>query len=327
MTPRTEIAYLIMVHQQPAQLTRLVRALSDESCRLFIHVDADADIRPFEAALQGLDRVTLLRGRTRVSVRWGHVSCIEATLRLMTVASHDPADFDRYVLLSGADYPIKSGEQIRSTLAHPTAEYIRIWNELTPEARDYRYVSKRHFMRYSFSNPRSPHFRRLDQVLARKITQRFLRSFPDRRPVVGDITLFQGSQWWALTKACVRYILEYHQRRPEYLRFFNLVAGGDEIFFHSLVQNSRFASNVVPSLSYGHSPAVPQGLHFIDWSGRSRACPQECSTAETSQFWIVVRPYSLASSTKIRRGPSLTYSIRGSLATRSRTRLQAPWDR
>ena len=65
--------------------------------------------------------------RSRVRVHWGDYSVVEATLRLIREALRRPEGYDRLVLLSGADYPIRPLEDLRDHLAaHPEDEFINL---------------------------------------------------------------------------------------------------------------------------------------------------------------------------------------------------------
>ncbi|MDR0427503.1 MAG: hypothetical protein LBH12_02745, partial [Dysgonamonadaceae bacterium] len=51
--------------------------------------------------------------------------------------------------------------------------------------------------------------------------------------------------WINFSKEIVTYILEYLKIHPEYLSKFEHTLCGDEIFFHTLILNSPYASKVV----------------------------------------------------------------------------------
>lgn len=264
-----QIAYLVMAHDRPGHLARLVSSLAHDDAFIFVHVDAKADLGPFEQAARAhKERLIFLGAADRIRVSWGHVSCVEATLKLMDAASRHPVNFGRYVLLSGADYPIKGASEVRRVLSDPKVEYMQIWQQLTPDRREYSYVSRRHVMGLELANPKSPTYGRFDRRLARKVIRTVLRRLPDRGAQVGSVALYQGSQWWALTDSCVQYIRNYCAQHPEYLRFFRWVAGGDEIFFHSLVQNSPFAENLYAE-HRARRDECTHGVHYLDWNPRA----------------------------------------------------------
>jgi len=63
----------------------------------------------------------------RDEVWWGDYSQVEATLMLLRTALEDPQHFDRFVLLSGADYPLRSTAAVeRFFESHPQNEFVNV---------------------------------------------------------------------------------------------------------------------------------------------------------------------------------------------------------
>ncbi|HEY5072077.1 MAG TPA: beta-1,6-N-acetylglucosaminyltransferase [Caulobacteraceae bacterium] len=109
-------AFLVVAHRQPEALGRLVARLAAPDAHTFIHLDARAPLQPFAAAVgQGAGH-TFLEDDSRQAVHWCGFTMVEATHRLLTRAFDDPVGFERFFLLSGADYPIKPIEEIGRAL-------------------------------------------------------------------------------------------------------------------------------------------------------------------------------------------------------------------
>jgi len=74
------------------------------------------------------------------------------------------------------------------------------------------------------------------------------------------MTPMVGAQWWCLTAACARHILEFLDANPWYARFFRFSSIPDETFFHTILGASPFAAAQGPAPLYqrmaGYSPAV-----------------------------------------------------------------------
>ena len=96
MRPRP-IAYLVLAHDHPRQLARLVAALESPHAFFVIHI---------EEVLPASPRIRYVRDRVRVE--WMGWSIVEATLRMVRQAMRE--DFGYAVFLSGADYPVKPRE-------------------------------------------------------------------------------------------------------------------------------------------------------------------------------------------------------------------------
>ena len=210
-----------------------------------------------------------MAGNRRVRVHWGDVSIVRATLNLIEAAAEAPESFNRYVLLSGADYPVQTNARIREVLASDH-EFINIWNAAKAGSMEAPFVSDYHLMGFSFWNPRKPTYDRVDQRILRRIWQSCTSLLPPRRLRVEGIPLVQGSQWWALTDHCIAYLRDFHRQHPRYLRHFRYTAASDEFFFHSIIAASPFAEKITARLPGEGSEDLRHGIHYIDWRGRSR---------------------------------------------------------
>lgn len=102
MTPTDRHAFLIMAHEQPQLLQRLVDRLDDERTDIYLHVDSEA---PFDGSEISTRRSRLLMVEPRVDVRWGHTSQIEAEYALLE-ASAD-GDYSYRHIISGTHWPLR----------------------------------------------------------------------------------------------------------------------------------------------------------------------------------------------------------------------------
>src|SRR5947209_16226850 len=105
-------AYLILAHKYPSQLYRLYKALNDESSTFFIHIDKKADIAKFQRLITSKS----VHWVERVEANWGEFGLVEAVLNLLKATKNSGNVFDRIILLSGQDYPIKSNDIINEYL-------------------------------------------------------------------------------------------------------------------------------------------------------------------------------------------------------------------
>ena len=119
-----EIAYLLVVHNQPNHLARLIQALNVPHAHFFIHVDRKANISDFMKNIKEAPNIHYLKNRERVY--WGHISVVNATLKLLREAFYSSTSFKHYVLLTGSDYPIKSNQVIHDTFAKSNSQHIAV---------------------------------------------------------------------------------------------------------------------------------------------------------------------------------------------------------
>lgn len=72
-----------------------------------------------------------------------------------------------------------------------------------------------------------------------------------RRLPAKQAAVFGGSAYWCLSADCVHVIHEFVPRNP-FVRFFRLADSPDEMFFQTILMNSRLRETVVDDLRYIH---------------------------------------------------------------------------
>jgi hypothetical protein len=275
------IAYLILAHHQPQHLGALIEQLDDGNARFFVHLDQKSDIGPFRNAVKSERAVFLDR---RLPIAWGKWNLVQATLDLLQRAYHESPSA-HYQLLSGDSYPIKSNEEIAAKLASGNFNYITINEQMKPGSRFYdrliyrwsdRYLVKFLRRRRSLASLNIPNYAgRLIKGVRGKLDQLTDRTLP------AGIIPYKGWQWWCLTHDCARYVLDYVDANPLFVRFFRSALIPDESVFHTIIANSEFAHTL--------SPAGPQGVisgnHYVRWQkfkGRCKPSPRTTAKLRAS---------------------------------------------
>ena len=258
-------AVLVMAHEQPDQLARLVESLRCEWIDIYLHIDAKAALAPFEDAAPPRPGVRYLRGGDRVRVRWGGLSVVEATVNLLR-AARSRGRYDRYALLSGTDVLARPLSEVRGAWA-TDIEFLRVDRRLdAPDAPRREMVARRHFQ-----DDRWP------------VRQRLLGRLPRR--VDETVPLYHGSTWWALTSGAAEHALAFLDEHPRWLRFLRRCQCSDEIVFHSILMSSPYAARISQDLTQdelsprGLAAIQPYGVHFIDWTDPEAYHPAPLTTA------------------------------------------------
>ena len=244
----SQLAYLILTHQFPESLARLVNRLNSPRAHFFIHVDSTTDIQPFLRALPPGENVHFTD--TRFNVHWRGFKVVDATLQLMKEAVEHEKDFKYCILLSGADYPIKPTDQIEAFFEKANLEYIHYCR-----LQDNPPLMKKvlHYYFYdAIPYDRSRKQPRLFRLFRRKAFRLLSRAVPRQYPK--NIEPYFGPPWWNLTGECVAYILDYIQDNPHFLRYYRYTDAPDEMFFQTLVLNSPFATRRFTMKSIADSP-------------------------------------------------------------------------
>jgi hypothetical protein len=258
------IAYLILAHANPEHLQRLIARLRSDNAMFFLHVDKKTNLAPY-TPLQA-DDVRLVPGP--VAVHWGDFSQVDAIMKLMTTALA-AGTFDRFVLLSGADYPLWPTADIDDFFAaHPQDEFINMVPMPCEAAGKPLARLTTYILRPTLSAPSRLALRVL-------LKARVLPRQRDLRRALGPLQPYGGSTWWALTRTACEYIVQFAQRNPGLVRFFKGTQYADETFLHTILGNSPLLANVRRNLTYtdwsagGASPANISARH-VDYFSKTK---------------------------------------------------------
>ena len=97
-----QIAYLILAHNSPDHVGRLIGALDNNRAHFFIHIDKKANLNEFQRYTTQRRNVHYIENR--IKVFWGGFSMVEAILNLMQEAIRSDIDFKYAILLSGSHF-------------------------------------------------------------------------------------------------------------------------------------------------------------------------------------------------------------------------------
>ena len=227
------IAYLVLCHRDPLHIARLARKLTQGTeDHVIVHVDAKYALAPFAAALHGLPRVDLLTQRT--VVWWGGYSAVAATQSMLEHALR-LTDVERFVLLQGADYPLRSNAQLHAFFAAaPHTEFIRACNASLSGSR-YLYAKARYPQWFDRPNP----FKRIVNRVIRSADLRL--KTPHVMRAGQRLQIHWGCAQWAVTRACASLFAACRDDAA-FNRYFRSSFPADEIYFHTIVHNSPLSA-------------------------------------------------------------------------------------
>jgi hypothetical protein len=223
------VAYLILAHQNPDQLLRLVAALPASS-PVMIHFDLRVDPALYKRSIALLSNRPQLSFVKRHKCWWGAFGIVQGTISLIQTLVASNAHFDYATLLSGSDYPIKSNYEIAAFLdRNRGSEFIESFLLTAPN----RWTGHEGY------------YKAPEKVLCRhiRLRSRVLR-LPGLRKMPKGLQPFGGSQWWTLSREAIIYIAHFVERTPEFLSFSKHSFIPDESFIQTIVSNSHLASRV-----------------------------------------------------------------------------------
>ncbi len=256
------IAFLVLAHTDPEMLARLCRRLLPYG-RIVVHVDRKTSAEPFVRVLPS--EVALTNKRLRVS--WGGFSMIRATLILMREAMARFPEAERFVLLSGLDYPMRPLDDLVALFeARPQHNFIRAYDLLASR----------------WDRKKILNMRIMDQILpiappgllgkgvafVNKIQRRIDREAMNwkwrKRDYPFDLKPASGSQWWALTREAMDHVLRFVDENPTFVRYYERSFAPDEHFFHTILLSSPLAAHADPIEPFNeHLTAHVANLHHI----------------------------------------------------------------
>jgi hypothetical protein len=295
-----KIAYLILVHENPQHLQRLIKKLNGVTTEFFVHVDKKVALSDFEK-IKGHNIHFLLE--RRVSCSWGDYTLVQATLNLMSEALK-LNNCDYLILLSGACYPIKSNDYINSYLeSNKNKEFIETFSFPNIE---FGKLAVRLNKRWLQINAPLKNYKRLVQMLLLKIGP-----VRDYKKVLGGHEAYTGSQWWALTDKCAAYILEYVKSNPDVVKLFKTSDCPDESFIQTIVKNSKFDQSISHKITFTEwakgksSPSLISEEHLVEFSNnvvvdsQFNNCPNEKKEVLFARKFSPANPLILDSVDKI----------------------------
>lgn len=243
-------AYIILAHDEFELVSILLTSIDDFRNDIYIHIDAKSKGYDIDS-LKNVVKNAKINICSEIKVNWGGYSIVEAYLLLFKKAISTYHGY--YHVISGADLPLMTQDEIHDMLSESEYEYVHFTANPMPaeflERVDYYHF----FQEYVRRKYVGVFFKVLEKtsILIQKLlgTHRFGRSF----------TLQKGCNWVSLTHECVEYILSKEKFIDKTFRYSYIP---DEMFIQTVLANSKFMDRVW-KLSY--SDDMKDALRFIDW--------------------------------------------------------------
>lgn len=258
-----KLAIVVLAHDRPDQLARLLSALRHPQVRLYLHVDRRSELTPFTKALvdAGLHEVELL---PRHPTAWGSADLVDAALEGLAQGVKDGCAY--FALVSGQDFPLRPVEEILAFFEKAgSRSYLEYFPLPTPRWR-FEGRDRIDFYTYTVLGRRETCIPRGEDTsfLNRKgrVLNEMLRvrsALKASRHPPSYVHPFGGSQWWNLSRAAADQILDFIDEHPDYRRYHAHTLAPDELFFQSILLGTEFA---------GEHELVDDTLRFMRWSAK-----------------------------------------------------------
>lgn len=257
LEPTYSIAYLLLAHQSPQQVLRLVNRLDGDGVYFFLHIDAKVDQQPFEQLFQNRSNVNFIEARENCI--WGDYSITRATFKLAEAAGN-ALPHGVAVLLSGQDYPLYNAVEVRQYFEHHEQLLFIDCLPISENWKGQQLKVRTRYYRYTTGDGRNdyltlgPNMRAISKWLRGQIPTSFLKLLFKKRH--SPVPLYGGSNWWALPLSVLREMgafYDAHQKRLD--AYFEYTHCSDEIFFQSLLMAILPLTDgyaIVPSVQYAN---------------------------------------------------------------------------
>ena len=223
------LAHLILAHNNPQQLERLVKRIAHRDADIYIHLDQKTDITEFDM-IKAVPNTFFIKKREKVV--WCEYSTILATLNGLEEILASGTTYTHINLLSGNDYPLQTAEHIQQFLFANSGKTFMWFEQIFDEwVHGQARMNNRYWGDYGFKGRY-----KLSSVMTKILPKRKLPN---------NMVAYGRSQWLTVTPECAAYSLKYVKDHPNAERFFKMTWAVDEVFFQTILCNSPLRDTLV----------------------------------------------------------------------------------
>lgn len=254
---------LVLSHGEIKHLIRLVKYF-DRDFRIYVHIDKRYPLTTDDLT-DLINAHPNIKVFSKYKVFWGGRSILAAEMFLLERIAEDGGT-DYVHLLSGLDYPIKPLSEFKTFFKEHNGYEFLEWHRFPVEKWEggtYRRLEL--FRLNDYLSYRSPKGKRIiDKFNAWQIRLGIKRRVPQHYPV-----LYGGSNWMSITYGCACHVLDCHKRKRKFYRRLKFTFAPDEIYLHTLIMNSPYASHVINNnyrlITWDNMGNGPLVLGHKDW--------------------------------------------------------------
>jgi hypothetical protein len=246
-------AILITAYKNYQHLEEIIKFF-DSDFELYIHIDKKSKITNDELnLLKNYSQVKLVSQRYQVN--WGGFNHLKSILYLAEQALKNPQNFYLH-LISGHDFPIKKLSEFKAYFVENRAlEFINYFDVPRAGWANNGGLDRiEYYNLYDVLDAKVPKQNGLiKRIISIQRRMNIKRAFSSNMP-----TLYGGSTWWSLSRACVEYVINYTKKNKFVLDRFKHTLCSEEFYFQTVIMNSPFSEKVKNN-----------SLRYIDWVARN----------------------------------------------------------
>lgn len=246
-------AYLIMIHEFSKVLAALITCIDDLRNDIYIHLDKKAD-KSIEQTIKSIIKKSDLFFVPSVKVTWGSYSQIQAELNLLTSAVCQ-GTYQYYHLLSGADLPLKSQDEIHNFFnIHNGKEFINFQQkDFIFQDRVRYYYPFRQYIKRDASSLKMSVFLMLENYLI--TIQKRLDIVRNR-----NIRFQKGANWFSITDVFARSIVS---KKTWIRKVFHMSNCADELLVQTIF--THFYNEKLVLYQSDYNDSCESMMRLINW--------------------------------------------------------------
>lgn len=225
-------AYLIIYHNEYEVAQLLIKAIDDRRNDIYIHVDKKVSELPSFV----VNHANLYFINTRIDVRWGDFTVVEAELELYKEVVKK-SDYSYLHLLSGVDMPIKSQDYIHEFFKKNNNREFIGYSQYDYNLEVNRKVRRFHLFPKDFRSNSTLSF--FVKKALRFLYIRLQNQFNIQRNNIIDFK--KGTQWVSITPEFARFLVS---KSKDIRSVYKNTFCADEIYKQTICWDSDFKKNI-----------------------------------------------------------------------------------
>lgn len=247
MNPVAQTAFILQVHNHPDQVNKFIHQLiADNQADVYVHIDRKSYGQMKEKIIKSPNVIII---EESVNIEWGDISQVDATLLLLKKVLEANKDYDFVCLRSGQDLLVKNG--FKTYLSENKTSIFMTSRKLSEGDLGLVKIKWPKIMRKRYANF---HPIRMVRRLLMSFFSKGINLLPNRYDFPKNYSFYKGSQWFSLPLEVVEYIMQFLDENKWYYNFYENTLVPDESFFHTLIMNSPYKTDV-----------VNQNLFYLKW--------------------------------------------------------------
>jgi len=240
-----KVCYFIQSHKNPEQIYRLIRAIKKDSSNSQVLVNHNFSVSNLD--LRKVDNYSRIELLTRnKSIKRANSSILETYLEAIDWLFDRGSDFDWLICLSGQDYPTQPISEIEKFLAQTDYDGFIRYHDLLSEKSAWHEKNIQRFFAQYLQVPESTAW------LLRKYSGKIQHYTPlivkwrysmvglkTKTPFDRNFKCYRGWYWNTLSRACIKFFIDYLNEYPEILRYYKRTIGPEESIVQTVLVNSK----------------------------------------------------------------------------------------